>query len=213
MRKSGPLDALLPRTRQAVLAATMLRPDRWWYLSDLSRHLSVRPSSLQRELASLLRAGILQRRRDGNRVYYRADPSCPFLSELQTLLAKTAGLADVLRSCLNRLAKDIDCAFVFGSIARGEERSTSDIDLLIIGQVGLADVSSPIRKAEKQLQRPINPHVYTRRELAQKLKAGHHFLRAVLEQEKIFIMGNPDDLAGSLGTKTRSAPRHHQARA
>ena len=209
MRKTKSLDSLLPKTRQVVLAAMMMHPDRWWYLSDLSRHLSVRPSSLQRELASLFQAGILQRRRDGNRVYYRADPDCPFLSELQVLLAKTVGLADVLRSGLNHFDKQIDCAFVFGSIARGEERSTSDIDLMIIGRVGLADISSPLRKVEKQLQRPINPHIYTRKELAQKLKAGHHFLRAVLDQEKIFILGTPDGLARSLGTQTRSKTRRH----
>jgi DNA-binding transcriptional ArsR family regulator len=83
MRKNRPLDSLFPRTRQAVPTATLLHPERWWYLSDLAKHLGVRPSNLQRELAALTSAEILHQRRDGNRVYFQASPDCPFLPELQ----------------------------------------------------------------------------------------------------------------------------------
>jgi DNA-binding transcriptional ArsR family regulator len=97
MRKIRPLDALFPRIRQALLAATLLHPDRWWYLSDLAKHLGTRPSSLQRELAALVDAGILNRRQDGNRIYFQPHPDCPFLPELQGLLVKTVGVVDALR--------------------------------------------------------------------------------------------------------------------
>src|SRR5215813_13177005 len=133
MRKYRALDALFPRIRQAILVATVLHPDRWWYLSDLAKHLGVRPSSLQRELATLVEAGILQRREDGNRVYFQANPDCPFLSELQGLLVKTAGIVDVLRETLAPFAKRIDWAFIYGSVARAEELASSDVDLMIIG--------------------------------------------------------------------------------
>ena len=121
MRKSKAIDAILPRTRQAILAATLLHPERWWYLSDLARHLEVRPSSLQRELATLIDAEILRQRRDGNRIYFQPNPDCPFLAELQRLMAKTAGLVDVLREVLDPFANRIDWAFVYGSMARSEE--------------------------------------------------------------------------------------------
>ena len=97
MRKSSPIDPLISKTVQGLLAATVLQPERSWYLSDLAKHLGRRPSSLQAPLASLAAAGILRRRKDGNRVYYQADPQCPFLRELQGIIAKTVGLADVLR--------------------------------------------------------------------------------------------------------------------
>src|SRR3989475_11268713 len=97
MRKSKALDALFPRTRQAILAATLLHPDRWRYLSDLARHLGVRPSSLQRELATLVNTGMLRQRRDGNRTYFQRNPDCPFLAALQALLLTTVGLVDLLR--------------------------------------------------------------------------------------------------------------------
>ena len=100
MRKKKPIDALFPQIRQQILAATLLHPEKWWYLSDLAHHLGRRPSSLQRELASLVGAGVLRRTQEGNRAYFQPDPECPFLSELQGILIKTAGLADVLRDAL-----------------------------------------------------------------------------------------------------------------
>jgi DNA-binding transcriptional ArsR family regulator len=125
MRKSRALDALFPKTRQVILAATVLHPERWWYLSDLAKHLGVRPSSLQRELTSLVDAGVLRRRQDGNRVYFQAQPDCPFLPELQGLLVKTAGVVDTLREVLSPFAKRIDWAFVYGPMARAEELASS----------------------------------------------------------------------------------------
>src|SRR6266704_7113838 len=136
MRKSKAIDALFPRTRQAILAATLLHPERWWYLSDLARHLGVRPSSLQRELAALGDTGILRQRRDGNRLYFQPNPDCPFLAELQGLMLKTVGLIDVLCEALDPFTDRIDWAFVYGSMARSEELVSSDVDLMIIGRVG-----------------------------------------------------------------------------
>jgi uncharacterized protein len=197
MRKSRALDALFPRIRQALLAATVLHPDRWWYLSDLAKHLDVRPSSLQRELAALVDAGILRRRRDGNRVYFQPNPDCPFLPELQGLLVKTAGVVDTLQEVLRRFDKRLDWAFVYGSMARAEELASSDVDLMIIGQVGLAELTPALRRAEGRLGWAVNPTLYTREEFATKLHAGHHFLKAVLDGEKLFILGEPHDLAAA----------------
>src|SRR4029434_3466031 len=132
MRKKRALDSLFPRTRQAVLAATLLQSDRWWYLSDLAKYLGVSPSSLQRELAALVSADILRQRRDGNRVYFQANPDCPFLPELQGLLVKTAGMVDVLREALTPFAKRIRWAFIYGSVARAEGLGTRGVVLTLI---------------------------------------------------------------------------------
>lgn len=211
MRKSRPLRALFPQTRQALLAATLLRPEHWWYLSDLAKHLGVRPSSLQRELAALVTAGVLRRRKDGNRVYYRPDPDCPFLPELQGLLIKTAGLADVLREVLRPLNARIRLAFVYGSLARGEEVSSSDVDVMVVGRLGLADLVPAIRRAEQRLGRAVNPTVYAPEEFATKCHAGHHFLQTVLRGEKIFLVGGKDELAAALAEQPRPGPRDEPA--
>src|SRR5665213_3762337 len=130
------IDVIMPRTRQAILAATLLQPRRSWYAAELARHLGTSRSSLQRELVDLLDVGILKSRREGRMLYVQADPDCPVFLELRGLLSKTAGLLDLLRNALMPFADRIEFSFVFGSVARAEEVSASDIDLLIVGEVG-----------------------------------------------------------------------------
>lgn len=163
MRTKKPLDALIGTTRQKVLSRTHLQPERWWYLHELARSLNLRPSSIQRDAAILVAAGILLRREDGNRVYFKADPACPIFSEIRDLLIKTVALVDVLRNALKPFASRIRIAFVYGSMASSEERSTSDVDLMIISSFRLAEASAPLRGLEAQLGRSINPTVYTHR--------------------------------------------------
>jgi predicted nucleotidyltransferase len=119
-------------------------------LSDLAAHLERSPSSLQREVARLAEAGILETRQGANRTYYRPNADCPLLPELTGLVAKTVGVADVLRRALAPAAKEIAWAIVYGSLARGEEVAESDIDLLVIGNVKLAELARQLKSAEKQ---------------------------------------------------------------
>jgi predicted nucleotidyltransferase len=190
MRKSTALNALFPSVRQGILAATLMHRDRWWYLSELAAHLGRRPSSLQRELASLAEAGVLESREEGNRVYYRANSECPFFPELKGLLTKTLGIVEVLREALAPLSDKIDWAFVYGSVARQEEQSESDIDLMVIGTLSLVKAVSQLKEAERQLGRPINPSLYPKAEFTKKLNSGHHFAEMVARGAKLFILGD-----------------------
>jgi DNA-binding transcriptional ArsR family regulator len=176
-------------------------------LSDLAKHLGVRPSSLQRELAALAEAGILRRRHEGNRVYFQANPDCPFLPELQGLLTKTAGVVDVLREALEPFAARIDSAFVYGSMARAQELATSDVDLMIIGQVGLAELSPALRRAEQRLSRPVNPSLYSLTEFVTKSR-GHPFIKTVLDGDKLFIFGSLHELAAATQYPPGTAAHH-----
>lgn len=202
MRTTKTLDALFPKTRQAVLSTLLLHGQRSWYLHELAAHLRVRPSSLQRELSRLTDAGILIRRRHGNRIYYQVDESCPLLVDLRGLLAKTVGLVDVLRAALEPFQASIKYAFVYGSVARGEEASASDIDLLIVGQVGLAEVAPALRQAEQQLGRPVNPSMYSLGEFSKKMRAGNHFLTTVWGEKKLTVQGDLDELATIIGRQS-----------
>jgi predicted nucleotidyltransferase len=165
-----------------------MRPKRSWFLSDLSRHLRTPKTSLQRELANLEGAGIILREVQGRQVYYRANPACPFLPELQGLLAKTAGLVDVIRGGLRKLEKRIAFAFIFGSVARAEEVAESDVDLMVVGDVGLSDLALPIRRMREALSREVNPTVFSKEEFAAKAKVPG-FVRTFLDKPKLFIVG------------------------
>ena len=206
------IGALMPEVRQAVLAAMLLQPDCWWYASDLARHLRLRPSSLQRELAALTAVGILRARREGRNVYYQPDPQCPILPELRGLMLKTTALVDVLREALAPLADRIDCAFVYGSIARGEERSDSDIDLMVIGDVVLGNLAAELSRARDTLAREINPRRYRPGEFAKRVRARDHFLTSVLEKPKLFVIGTEHVLEQVAQRKSGDARAEQQGR-
>ena len=192
MRK--PQTSLFPKTRQAILASAFMDPERWWYLSDLARHLDTTPSALQRELERLAAIGVLRRRKDGNRVYFQANRECPYFAELQGLMVKTAGLVDVLREALAPAADRIRAALVYGSFARAEEHASSDVDLLVIGDAELAELAPLLRKAEQRLGRPVNVSVRGEQEVRNQRAAGNHFLASILSGSKLFIIGDTHDL-------------------
>jgi DNA-binding transcriptional ArsR family regulator len=199
MRTTRVLDVLMPRTRQHVLGALLLRPDKGWFGRELARHLGLQPSSLQRELAALTEAGILKQRREGRQVYYQADPDCPILRELQGLLLKTAGLVDVLRESLKPLARGIACAFVYGSVARAEELSDSDVDLFLVGEVKPSALSNGLEQASQRLARTVNPTVMDSREFARCAQAKDRFVLSVLERPKLFVVGSSRELDEAAG--------------
>ena len=188
------LDALLPKTRQGILAATLVQPEKAWYASELAHRLGVPSSSLQRELHDLSEAGILKTYRQGRMVYYQANRDSPVFLDLRGLLLKTAGLVDVLAQALNPVAAKVATAFVYGSIAAGREESDSDIDLMVVGRVSPEDLALPLRRARQSLGREINPTVYTRAEFERKRAANDPFLTQVLDKPRLLVLGNKDEL-------------------
>lgn len=203
LRKSPLLDVLLTKTKQQILSATLLQPERSWYLVELARHLRVQPSSLQRELRQLTEAGVLKRQQNGNRVYFQADKTCPVFSELAQILFKTVGVVEALQKALEPLKDQIDLAFIYGSIAVSAEKSMSDIDLMVVGSASLSQIAPLLRDLERQLGRAINPTVYRRDEFIQRVQEENHFLKSVLRNEPLFIKGGPDELA-ELTTRTKN---------
>lgn len=194
MRSHAPLDALLPKTRQGILAATFVQPEKSWYISELARRLGVPSSSLQRELHDLTAAGILKSHRQGRMVYYQANAQSPLFSDLRGLLLKTVGLVDILADALKPLIRKISLAFVYGSIASGQERSDSDIDLMVIGDISPVELAVPLRHAREILGREINPMVYSPAEFAKRRGAKDHFLTQVLTKPRLLVLGSENEL-------------------
>jgi DNA-binding transcriptional ArsR family regulator len=194
MRNLRPLDALLPKTRQGILAALLVQPDKTWYVSELARRMGVPSSSLQRELRDLTAAGILKTHRQGRMVYFQANSDSPIFPDLRGLLLKTAGLVDVLAEVLKPLVAKMRIAFVYGSVASGSEQSDSDIDLILVGTLTPAELALPLRRARELLGRDIHPTVYTLAEFRKKQTAKDHFLTRVLDKPKLFVIGSGDEL-------------------
>lgn len=170
-------------------------------MRELARRLGVSPSSLQRELRSLVQGGILRQKREGKQVYFQAATDSPVFEELHGIILKTAGLADVIKAALRPFSRSILWAFIYGSVARAEEHSASDVDLMIVGSVGLADVSTALRTAERKLGRAVNPTVYATQEWADKVKSRQHFVTTVLGSKKIFVLGDVREFSRAFGER------------
>jgi uncharacterized protein len=185
---------LFGQTRRAILVLLYGHADQEFYLRDLVRKAGTSLGATQRELEQLTNAGIVNRIRRGRQVYYQANPRNPIFLELKSILTKTVGAHDVVKEALLPLADRVQLAIIYGSIARNEEKASSDVDLLVVGDVGFNEVVSSLGEAEKRLSREINPTVYQVEEFRAKRKAKNHFLSAVLRQKKVFVMGDENEL-------------------
>jgi predicted nucleotidyltransferase len=194
MRKQVELEALFPSIRAGVLSATLLQPEHWWYLTELARHLDVTPSSLQRELESLVHAGVLLNRRDGRRAYFKANAESPIYPELRELMNKTTGIVPSLRDALKRFGERISLAILYGSVARGSERPESDMDLLIVGKLQQIDLLPILRKLERRFRREVNVTLFSPEEFQQKRALKDHFVSSVLRGTTIALKGTLDEL-------------------
>jgi len=187
--------ALFGKTRRAVLALLYSHPDRQFGMREIATAAGAGQGSAQRELRRLTKAGILLRQVEGKRVYYQANRDCPVFAELQSLMVKTTGVADVLRTALAGLADRIHVAFIYGSVANGSFRATSDVDVLIVGAVTFAEAVSVLSPTQEKLRREVNPSVYPSEEFRRKLRGGNHFLTAVIREPKVFLIGGEHELA------------------
>ena len=162
------------------------------HVREMERRSGLNDSTLRQELRKLVRLDLVQSRRDSNRIYYRAKTENPLYVDIRSLVLKTSGLADVLKSVL--MDKRVRAAFVFGSIACGEEKSGSDVDLMVIGNLGLRDLSGLLSGIEEKIGREINPYVLRGNEFRRRVRAKEHFVSRIMESPKIFIIGSQHDL-------------------
>ncbi|AQU06474.1 ArsR family transcriptional regulator [Dehalococcoides mccartyi] len=185
---------LFGKARRGILSLLYGHLDEEYYLRQIARITDIGVGPVQRELKQLTDSGIIQRRVHNQQVYYQANPMNPVFKELKSLITKTFGMTDILRSALLPSASLIKVAFIFGSIASGNEDKTSDIDIVVIGDISFGDTVTLLSDAEKQLNREINSVVYPTSEFRQKIGKDNYFINNVLEGEKIFIIGDAHGL-------------------
>jgi len=189
------LSALLfTEYRRKVLALLLLHPEQQYHLREIARLTGTASGTLSRELSRMTAAGLLLRHAVGNQVHYRANVACPIFHELASILRKTSGLVDVLAEGLLPLSGRIELAFVFGSMASGKSTSDSDIDLLVVGEVGFGELVSQLYPLQETLGREINPQLFLPEEWRERIREQGAFIRDVLAKPKLFLIGDEQDL-------------------
>lgn len=188
-------DALFTQTQQRVLGSLFGQPGRSFTVSDLIQSTGAGSGAVQRELARLSGSGLLSVEKVGNQKRYRANTECPIHDELVAIVRKTFGLAVPLREALAPLAGQVELAFVYGSVAKGQDTSASDIDLMVLSDtLGYADLMAALHPVIESLGRAVHPTIYTRSELKGRIADGNAFVAKVLAQPKLWIAGGEHDL-------------------
>ena len=202
--------SLFGHTRSALLAMLYGHVDQSFYVRQLVRAIGAGHGALQRELKYLTEMGLVLRRNQGNQVLYQANSQSPIFSEIKGLITKTVGIHDVIRSALASLGPEIQIVFVYGSVARQKERANSDVDLMVLGDASFSEVVSALGPAQRALGREINPTVFPASEFRSKLAAGNHFLRSVMKEKRLFVLGTENELT-KLASKQLAGSAHNKS--
>jgi len=192
---AGLASALFSKVRLRVLSLLIGQPEQQFYTSEIIRIAGSGSGAVQRELEKLAKAGILTATASGNRKMYQANRASPIFEELHGLMIKTVGLLEPLRDALEPYASNLDAAFVYGSVAKGQDIAGSDIDLMIIGRdLAYREIYAALQDAEKVLRRPVNPSLMTPRDWKRKIADKSSFVRKILQQPKLFVFGTENGL-------------------
>ncbi|MYN14202.1 transcriptional regulator [Pusillimonas sp. TS35] len=188
-------DALFPGTKQRVLGILYGQPDRSFYTNELISLADSGSGAVQRELATLTNSGLVTVTAVGNQKHYQANAESPIFNELRSIIQKTVGLAEPLRTALQPMSAQITAAFVYGSVAKKTDTASSDIDLMVISDgISYGELFTALEAASATLGRPVNPTILSQDEFQKRLANQESFLTRVLEQPKIWILGNDSDL-------------------
>lgn len=190
-------DLLFGTYRKKVLSLLLLHPDMDYHVRELARQTGTAPGTLHKELARLAAAGLLLRKEQGNQVRYQANQQCPVFPELAGLLRKTTGAAELIANALLPLQPVL--ALIFGSVASGTETANSDADVLVIGDLGFADVVRATHPVQAELAREINPVVYSAQEFQRRVQEHDPFVTELLAKPKIILIGTEHDLSQLTG--------------
>jgi predicted nucleotidyltransferase len=189
-------EALFTKTQRQILGLLFGHAGKSYYAKEIVRFAGVGVGSVQRELEKLSAAGLLTIKYIGNQKHYQANENSPIFDELKGIVQKTFGLADFLREGLSRYRDDVNCAFIYGSVAKGTDRAGSDVDIMIVAdKLSYSEVLDAFTVIESRIGRSVNPTIYTSEEFRTRIASDNSFVTRVIQQPKIFLIGTEDDIS------------------
>ncbi len=187
------LEAIISsKTRVKLLTLFVLSPEREYYVREIVRMTEENINAVRRELANLESFGLISGIKKGNLQYYTVNRDFFLYEDLQRILLKTEGVAQVIKEQITNL-KTIDCMFIYGSFATGKAGAKSDIDLFIVGDLDENQLIPLIHESERAINREINYTLMHRDEMRKRKRTGDPFVKNVMQEPKIMIIGTCDD--------------------
>ncbi len=187
------LEITRSKIRREIFNLYFANPERKFYLRELERILNFPVANIRRELVKLEKIGLFQSEKKGNLKFYFLNKSYPLFYEIKSIINKTSGIPSLLKDTLKNL-KNIKVAFIYGSFAKGEEKSTSDIDLFIIGNPDETELIRNLNPIEKKIQREINYTIYSKKSFKMKKQEKDPFILDIIKSPKIFLIGDENEL-------------------
>ncbi len=183
-------DALFSKVRQTVLGLLYGNPEQSYFTNEIIRLTGSGRGAVQRELERLAAVELVNMHKSGKQIHYQANTQSPVFDELRGLVVKTFGIADVLKAALVTVAEQIQFAFIYGSVAKHQDKASSDIDIMLISStLSYEDLYPLLEAPQEKLSRQINPTFYTPAEWQKKLKAKNNFVTQLMNLPKIFLIG------------------------
>lgn len=177
------------RVRVKILTLLLVHPNETYYIRQISRLIAETYNNVRSELINLADLGIVLSEPKANATFYRANEKHFLYGELKRMILKTVAFGDAIAEALSELG-DINVAFIYGSVAKNKETQSSDVDLLVIGNVEVDELDSVVSDIEEELCRDVNYTVFSKREWAEKVEQGQTFVNDVLSNPKVFLIGN-----------------------
>ena len=187
------IKALFPKTKREILGLLFSHPDEAFYRNQIIRKIGGGRNPVVNALEKLTNARILLAERRGKEIFYSVNRQCPIFKDLQAIITKTIGVADVLKKALASI-QGIEVAFIYGSFAKGKQMRSSDVDVMLIGNITFSTVSKSLMEPQLVLNREINPSVFNKNEFRERILTKDHFITSVLKEEMIFLVGDENDL-------------------
>lgn len=195
IQSTSMLDTLFTSTKQKVLTLFFCHPEKRYLLSEIIDRAKVGSGSVQREVQRLTASQLINLHQQGREKYYQANPDSPLFNELRSLFEKTRGGEQLILQALKPLESQLKLALIYGSYAKQTDHANSDIDLLLISDnLTLEEVFDALEPAEKQLERQINPTLYTTDEFKNRREKGQSFITRLLAGTYKLLKGHPDDI-------------------
>lgn len=191
------------KTREKILRLFFSDITKKYYLRELERILGISVGNIRREVLSLEKSSILSKKKEGNQIYYYVNKNSPIFEEFKKIVSKTIGIEALIKESLENI-RGITAAFIFGSYAKEREDQFSDIDLMIIGNPDENVLILKISKSEEELAREINYSIFSEKDIKEELRKKNVFLENVMENPKIFVKGNKNDLEKTIGRRKSS---------
>ncbi len=177
-------------TLAQILSLIFLNPEEEFYQLDIARKVQKALIQVQRAVKTLEEIGLIASTHRGRMVYYKAVRQHPAFEDLKRLFVKTIALGEGIHQALQPLQSKVYLAFIFGSVARGDESVDSDIDLCIIADITLKELSKALSPFSRGLQRELNPILFDPDKFQKRISENDPFMLEILQSPKIWIVGN-----------------------